>query len=173
MYNKSIEYIKNRIKQSVDDIGDIPLDNWDNVKVINPMKWLESEFNILVDNNKITCDLTINKKFKNEVTIEYNDKVNYDYFTSDFIIHDGTLLFQAQAINEMMFKLLKRETYSKKIATKGFLSNPFNYDVKYTIGDILINSDYGIKKINGNKMRGQKDCIVLPAKFEIFKREII
>lgn len=69
MYNKSIEYIKNRIKQSVDDIGDIPLDNWDNVKVINPMKWLESEVNIPVDNNKIKCDLTINEKFTNEVTI--------------------------------------------------------------------------------------------------------
>ncbi|MBD5589360.1 hypothetical protein [Clostridium botulinum] len=171
--NKSIEYIKNRIENSIDDIGDIPLDNWDNVKVINPMKWLESEFNIPVDNNKVKCDLTINKKFKNEITIEYNDKVDYDYFTSDFITHDGTLLFQAQAINKMMLKLLKRETYSKKIATDGFISNPFNYDIKYTIGDILINSDYGIKKINGNKMRGQKDCIVLPVKFEIFKREII
>ncbi|HDK7194943.1 TPA: hypothetical protein PTV74_003251 [Clostridium botulinum] len=173
MYNKSIKYIKNRIKQSVDGIGDIPLDNWDEANIINPMILFKNDFNIPIKDNRIDFELIINNDKRTKAIIEYNNEADYNYFTSNFVTHDGTLLFQIQAIDEMLNKFFYLKTCYKKVATDDFMNNPFNYDVKYTIGDVLINSNYGINKINGNNMRGQKDSIVLPVKFEIFKHEII
>lgn len=167
--NKSIEYIKNTILNRPETIN-IPKDGWNKAIVINPMKkYKELEPKITINNNKFEIRLECNEgQFIN--SIEYNPNVEFNYFTSEISTHDGTLIFTLNNIQKILIKILKRETYYTKIP-QDVIDNPFNYNYKYTIGDLLIHNDYGTKNINGNKWPGVTETMVLPIKFEYFEKE--
>jgi len=167
--NKSIEYIKNTILNRPETIN-IPKDGWDKAIVINPMKkYKELEPKITINNNKFEIRLECDQgKFIN--TIEYNPNAEFDYFTTERSTHDGTLIFTLNNIQKILIKILKKETYYTKIP-QDVIDNPFNYNYKYIIGDIIIHQDFGIKNINGNKWPGQTDTLVLPIKFEYSEKE--
>lgn len=171
--NKSVEYIKNRIINNPDIVSQMPINGWNKSVIINPMErylqllpTLESCF---VDNNKFLintrCDLG-----KTNITIEYDKDAEFDYFTMETTTHDGTMLFTEQCIEKLLYKLFQIGTYAKNKVTSDFIENPFNYDIFYTIGDIVLHRDFGMKNINGHNWSGQTDIVVLPIKFECVSR---
>lgn len=171
--NKSVAYIKDRIKNTPDQVGDIPLSGWEKAIVINPIKQYLSLLpdlqSCFISDNEFKINLSCDKG-QIDIIIKYDTDIEFDYFSSTVTTHDGTMLFIMQSIEELLYKLFKLETYAKNKITSDFIENPSNYDVKYTIGDIVMHSDYGMKSINGNEMDGETDTIVLPIKFEATKK---
>ena len=170
--NKSVKYIEDRIINTPNSIN-IPISGWDKAIVFNPIEQylcLLPELKSCFISDKEFSVVLISNNDKINITIEYNSDVEFDYFTTITTTHDGTLFFIEEAIQELLIKLLKLETHAKNKITSEFIENPFNYNVKYTIGDIIMHTDYGMKNINGNKIHGETNNIVLPIKFDTIKR---
>jgi len=163
--NNSLKFIKSRI--SIEQTDKIPINGWDKAEVINPInqyiKILPDYEQKLKENNEITLTATCDIG-NSDITIKYNPKAKFDYFTTKSTTHDGTLLFTLQAIEELIFRPFQLATLPKD---SGINKNNFTeYDYQYEIGDILIHRDFGMKKINGHIWHGETDTIVLPIKFK-------
>ena len=167
--NNSINFIKNKI--SNDQTNKMPVDGWDNAEVLNPIKQYmrllpdleeslekKSEFTLVAD-----CD-----KGKSKITVKYDPNSEFDYFSTRSITHDGTLLFTLDAIEELLLRPFKLATMPKDSGINQ--SNFFEFDYQYTVGDIVLHRDFGMKNINGNHWHGETDTIVLPIKFKCWKQ---
>lgn len=170
--NKSIEFIKNRIGDN-SFTSNMPTDGWDDSVVLNPMEqYLQynPEFkSCFISDNEfqttLECDLG-----KTNVNVQYNPDSDFSYFTMETSTHDGTLCFTFSSVEKLLFKLLRMGIYDKNVVTSDFIENPFNYNIKYIIGDVIIHTDYGSKTINGRVMDGVTDIVVLPIKFEFLAK---
>jgi len=113
-----------------------------------------------------TC-LTSDDKEMN-VTIVYNPDADFEYFSSDVCIHDGTLLFLFESIEDLIYKVLEAETYNASTAPTAFVNNPWAYDVEYTVGDFVINTQYDSKFAPADKpwmMEKQIVCLPIAIKY--------
>lgn len=174
--NPSLEYIKNRILNDPDSVMNMPTEGWDDAYVINPMDFLGSGYVIpefkslnIIDRFDIWVSLDEEKESV-QLSVEYNPAVNFNYFTTKSLTYDGTLYFLWEAIRKLLFNIVTLGTYLDINETKDYQKNPWDYDVKYTIGDMIIHHDFGLKNINGHEMMGETNIIVLPIKFEVFKK---
>ncbi|MFO1442899.1 hypothetical protein KDN24_06675 [Bacillus sp. Bva_UNVM-123] len=95
--------------------------------------------------------------------VTYNENVNssYDYQIIRSLEHDGTLLFTQNLIDEVLFPIIKKQSYSKNTITEAQLKTVT--DINYTIGDIILESEYGVKVKHFNGMR---DTATLPVRVE-------
>jgi len=163
--NKSLEYIKNRVINNPDSVNNMPTDGWDDTLVINPMeKYLEfipTLKECFINDNEFLVNLSSDQG-KFNINIEYNTEADFEYFTIESSTHDGTLIFLYDAIQELLYRLLKLGTVPKSKQ----IDNIDDYNYKYIIGDIIVHRDFGTKNINGNKWLGETDIVVLPIKFE-------
>ena len=160
--DKSLEYIINASK----DKSRVTLqnENWDNAKVINLKEYITS---ICATQDQIIGDIIESELGYTKVKIVFDDTVDFDYFTSVASTHDGTLIFTKEAINTLVTTLLYGGTYCKNEYNDGVIHNRGKYRFIYTVGNIVINSDFGMKDINGRKMLGQTDMVCIPIKFEL------
>ena len=170
--NRSIEYIKNRILNDPDSVMNMPIEGWDDAMIFNPIHFFTTipEFELLSITDSLQLVLS-NEERKINLNIKYDPLASFDYFTMNCITYDGTLYFLMESIGDLLFKLTTLQTYFNADETKDFRKNPFNYDVKYIIGDIIVHRDFGMKSINGHEMMGETNIIVLPIKFELFEKQ--
>ena len=73
--------------------------------------------------------------------------------------------FLEEAIQKLLYKPLQLGTIYKDIPYD-VAENPYNYNYKYIIGDVIVHRDFGRKVINGCEMTGETNIVVLPIKFE-------
>lgn len=76
-------------------------------------------------NIDITINLTINPEEK------------FDYFTSASSVHDGTLLFELELINDCIYNVILGKTYNKNIGEP-----KSNDTVHYTVGNLVVLNEY-------------------------------
>jgi hypothetical protein len=108
------------------------------------------------------------------VEIIFDDTVQFDYFTSNTVTHDGTLYFTRDAVDKAIKRLVNGETYYKEHELMSdFVCNPEKYKFIYTVGNVILHSDFGLKDINGVTMMGQIDSVFIPVKFEVEERSIV
>jgi len=174
--NKSVEYIKNRIINDSENVHHMPKDGWENVNVTNPLNqfsYLVPKIKPLIKDNQFQFSINHKEDELKEINvrIKYNPDAQFDYFTMETSTHDGTFLFTSQCIGKVLDRLLTVSTYAKNKVNEDFYNNTFDYDINYIIGDIVIHSDFGMKNINGNDWHRQTDIVILPIKFECFKKE--
>lgn len=151
-----IEFIKERLKQS-----DFPNISFENTHIEYTNYILKRMFKEqYLDNLKYRIET---KNFSFDVILEYNPNIQFDYFTYQRVRHDGTLLFEFNAIIECIKKVILAETYNIKIG------EPYeNCTIKYTIGNLLICNEYGEQFATKEKPWMQQcTTVFLPVKYEI------
>jgi hypothetical protein len=95
--------------------------------------------------------------------IKYDEKVNdsYDYQIIRTSSHDGTLMFTQRLIDQALLPVINKQTYGKNTINEDQLDNVI--DINYTIGDIFLESEYGVQVKN---FTGMRDTVTLPIKVE-------
>ena len=95
--------------------------------------------------------------------IKYDNSIN-DNFQYQIIrgsTHDGTLLFTKQLIDKALIRLINKESYCKGTITEDELKDL--KDVKYTIGDIKLDSEQTTDYKYGD---GIKETVSIPVNVE-------
>ncbi len=173
--NKSVEFIKNRIINNPEFLFGMPINGWEDAIIFSPIKTYQQHIlNMEIVNDTFMFILRgrLENGFTGEtkITIHYDPNEEYEYFTSKKITYDGTCMFLEECIIDILNRPLTLQTYDKTKVDDDFLVNPFNYNIKYTIGDIVVHRDFGMKNINNCNMYGETDIAVLPIKMTIIKK---
>lgn len=95
-----------------------------------------------------------------DIEIELNADADFDYFTSDTIIHDGSLCFAPQLV--CVQNVVRGWTYNKNIG------EPERGDrIKYTVGNFVFLNEYDGDWVPADKpwMR-ERVTVLLPLKYE-------
>ncbi|WP_079709808.1 hypothetical protein [Paraliobacillus ryukyuensis] len=122
------------------------------IDIINPMEYISSilessGYGSGLEVGHIEYDKSTNKEFHHQIIKEST--------------HDGTILFTANLIGEALLPLINKHLYFKdSISEEELMSLK---DVNYVIGDIELESEYGVKASFGT---GVKDTISIPVKVE-------
>lgn len=127
---------------------------------------------MLTDPSKdISSILKDGLKIADNVKVIYNPEADFDYFTNYQCRNDGTLLFTLQAHQEVLLNVMNLKTYCTSKVPDDFVENFRNYDVTYTIGNIVSvrehSNEFGTKE---KPWMTQRDTAMLPIKFEVKKR---
>jgi len=166
--NTSIEFVKGKIVN--DQTNGIPVNGWDDSLILNPIDYYKRfipDLNIK-NGNELFVTMKYDNGKQSKITIIYEpDIIDFDYFTMEITTHDGLMLFTLKSIKELLYKLLQLNTMPKDTPIDE--NNIDDYDYVYTIGDIVLHRDFGIKNINGNNLSGETDTIVLPIQFSYIK----
>jgi hypothetical protein len=95
--------------------------------------------------------------------ITHNKEVNEDYQYQIIreSTHDGTVIFTMELINDSLSRLIKKESYLKGSITDDELLKL--KDVHYTIGDMKLETEYGVKAKFGS---GVRQKVSIPVKVE-------
>ena len=125
---------------------------------------------VAVDNTlklNISGNIEDLKNLNMNVTIVYDPNTEYSYFTTEVCTCDGTLAFMDQLMFKILDKLMKVGTYDSSIAPKDFEKHFFDYDLIYTVGDFVLNEQYGEKFATKEKPWMESQFIaMLPIKCE-------
>lgn len=165
--NKSLLFIKKRLNKNPDFT--MPVGWQDNVNTYNPMDLYRQYFKQLsIEKNSFMADLESDqeKDMRMKVSVEYLPSSDFQYFACSEVTHDGTVLFYFENLCKLLNKFLTLGTFYSQGLPSDFLENPFKYDIKYCLGDVVVYMDFGKKTINGHETMGQKDTAFVPVKFE-------
>ena len=107
-----------------------------------------------------------NNDFELQVKFCFDKDANFDYFTSESIIHDGTLLFVQDTINACMERVLLGLTYNKE------MQPPHDGDtIEYTVGNFVILNEYNNKSFSKSEPHlCSRTTVLLPLKYENKRR---
>lgn len=109
------------------------------------------------------------KEFKLNINITYNPNAEFDYFTTESCVCDGTLVFIHDLMVDVINKLTPFGTCGK--IPKEAEDNLENYDIHYTVGDFVVGEEYG--KQFATKEQPWLQCrftVMLPIKCEFIKK---
>lgn len=107
-------------------------------------------------------NFSFNGNIKFGIRFSFDDDADFDYFTSDSCIHDGTLLFIEKSMNKCARKVCNLETYYEP------LGEPQDGDtLKYTIGNFVALNEYDGDFVPSDKpWLRQRTTVLLPIKME-------
>lgn len=204
--NKSIEFINNQIITS--KVADaFPHENWTennkDIAVLNFFEILKSvltkkDYDNTFKKNKMSIvAIDTNTKDSREIQAKYDADVEYQYFlsqstiipSSDEKVSIDNIVFE---ICGMFFRdLATGATYYVDKVPKNYVENYMNYNLKYTIGDLLLKaeeeSEYTIEKkpentaekseeTNEDKqietIKGRLLTVVLPVAIKYSKKKV-
>lgn len=153
---KSLDYIKRRISEGNTSYGEMSLDH---VYEVSPHQFIQFK------NNRLIAELTddANPELDISVTVTYDPNVEFGYFTSQSVRHDGTMLFVAENIIDCLKKILMCQTYDIRV---GLPKNPNKCHYYYTIGDIVVVDEYGEQFAPKEKpWMQQRTTVMIPIAF--------
>lgn len=155
--SKSLEFCKTRASNP--EISCWSNRNWDNAKELDVLPFINECLGDLrqyhlsglyLDDEELQYDISF--------TIDPNGE--FDYFTSDSFMSDGTLLFEGESIHKLINRVLWLRTYNKNY---GIPVNGCN--VCYTIGNIVILHEFdGDWVPEDKKWMDMRTTILLPLK---------
>ena len=95
--------------------------------------------------------------------IKFDKDIVPQYHIIDSSTHDGTLMFTMELINKSLLRLINKKTCY--IPTKP-ADELHVKDIKYTIGEIELKSEFGMKDLKCGRYSGQTDIISIPVSCE-------
>ena len=121
--------------------------------------------NILQGNRKLRVDgidHNGNKVYLN-VELSFNPDADFDYFSGDSCVHDGTLLF----IYEMMNKCVEKVKYAQTLSKAN--GQPKSGDtIKYVVGNFVVLNEFGKQfALEDKPWLQERTTVLLPLKVEI------
>lgn len=97
------------------------------------------------------------------VELLFDEDADFDYFISDSIIHDGTLLFVQNLIDKCVAKVCCAQIYNKNI--RELKSGD---TIKYTVGNFVVLNEFEEQFAPDNKpWMQERTTVLLPLKMEI------
>lgn len=99
-------------------------------------------------------------KLSFDVNFLFDCDADFDYFTSESVVHDGTLIFINEAIERCVDRVCLSQTYNRTIG------KPKNGDsIKYVIGNFVVLTEYDGDFVPTDKpwMR-ERTTVLLPIK---------
>lgn len=97
-----------------------------------------------------------------DVSISFDSDADFDYFTSESCIHDGTLLFVREAMDKCVRKVCLAQSYYKPTGA------PASGDsIQYTVGNFIVLTEYDGDFVPADKpwMR-ERSTVLLPIKMK-------
>lgn len=176
--NNSLDFIRGRVSS-----GDLKI-----TPVLDDKQLTIYDFNRFVSNmdeNIRTVyrdnmfDLTLNAsdesgKRKRRVVIKHDPSASFDFVHMESCVCDGTMLFMFELIEKAFHCLLKSEIYNKATVPDDYVNNFWDYDIFYTVGDFVCESDNSDEYSTKEKpWMTQRFVVLLPVKVEVKKREDI
>lgn len=161
--SKSLEYIKRRIEEG--NCKNMSQEEFTNMNVA-PLNSLCDKLSvgetivlaITKDEDRVIADLT------------YNPDADFDYFTTENCVCDGTLVF----MNELMAKILKKieslNTCYSPVLEGLTPEDIVNYIIHYEVGDFVTNSHIIEPPDKDKPWMCDRFTVMLPIKFTIEKR---
>lgn len=168
--NKSLNFVKQRISSGLCNNMDIK--DFEKIYVCSfkeALKVGSKEIQDAFKDNEtiITIENGANKK---QVSINYSPESEFEYFTMESCVCDGTLMFIDELILKILYKLIRSETYNKETAPVDYLEDIWRYDIQYTIGDYVINNEYGDFGTKEKPWMHSRFTAMLPIKCKIMER---
>ena len=109
---------------------------------------------------KLTGHLDDGSKVSYDVNITINPDGDFDYFTSDSFISDGTFLFWAECVDGLLMKVFSLETYNKELGAP-----PNGCTVNLVIGNVVSCAEYDGDWIpDDKKWMRERVTMLLPLK---------
>lgn len=152
-------------------LPDIQID-YDTVTTANPLEIIAKiypDMKKTIKGNQMLYSILSGDKDKKSISIIYQEDFEPNYFIVRHSTHDGTLIF-TQELYINVFKDIMLGSSFCKSTNDDYEINFWDYNVKYTIGNIYNFRDCGLKSINGKKMHGQTEVLVLPVKFKMLAK---
>lgn len=94
------------------------------------------------------------------VSISFDDNADFDYFTSESCVHDGTLYFIREAMDRCVRRVCLAQTYNKNTGAPEHGDN-----IRYVVGNFIILTEYDGDFVPADKpwMR-ERTTVLLPLK---------
>ena len=102
--------------------------------------------------------------------VYYDSNADFNYFSMNRNCNDGTLIFDMEAMQQVLMKVLSCQTYNKAVLVEVPDDMEFfnTHHFKYTVGDIVLcqeySNEFGTKEKPWIKRR---TTALLPIKFEV------
>jgi hypothetical protein len=170
--DKSLRFIKKRIKSN----ACLDMDN--NFITLKEYNFIKA-FNIITS-NKANKELkikdisnisnTITSKIK--LNFKYNPNADFQYFTTESCINDGTFMFYFYLMGKILYKLFNGETIYNPLNDEIEKYNGKNIKILYEIGNFVLGDEYD--KNFGTKEKpwmNSRFTVMLPIKCSIIKKE--
>ena len=172
---KSLEFVRERIKNGY--CSNMKMKDFNNMSEHSFMDFLAYYYaeNLypLFKNNILEYEISGEcggEKGSRKISVEYNPDSKFEYFTMEQCVCDGTLMFLDSLKCNIMQKLLRSETYNKETIPSNYISNVWDYDIKYSVGDFVVNSEYGDFGTEEKPWMHIRFTVMLPIKCEIVKK---
>lgn len=176
---KSIEFVKERIASGLANLNlqndakftELRFDDYikthtkeefQNGFIDNKCQFKYKNTKAIVDGKEVTGDIIVN--------ILYDENANFEYFTMERCICDGTLIFIDELIQKVFLKVMQIQTVNNEKVPDGFNENPFIYELVYTVGNFVICDEYGDFGTEEKPWLKSRFTVMLPIKFDVIKR---
>ena len=134
---------------------------WDNVTELMETEQIFDE--VLQGNRKLAIAgrTDTGEEVCISVDISFDCNADFDYFTSETIVHDGTFLFVREAVERCISRVSCAQTYYKSLGEPKFSDS-----IKYVIGNFVLLSEYDGEFVPTDKpwMR-ERTTVLLPIKY--------
>lgn len=134
--------------------------SWDNAGEDYETEAIFDEFIRGARSFYITGKLDDGTDVKINIGISFDGDADFDYFTSSTCVHDGTLFFVREAMDECVRNVCTARTYNKNIGAPGHGDN-----IRYVVGNFVVLTEYDGDFVPDDKpwMR-ERTTVLLPLK---------
>lgn len=165
-YSKSFYWGINRASDhSVSSYADRDWKNAKEISFVDCVSILYKDFSNHFGDNKINYVVTgHDDSGKGVYLVVYlsldPDTINFDYFVSESCIHDGTLMFEYEAVYKVVSKIIQGASYNKEKRP------PENNDIiYYQVGNLIVLNEYDGDWVPKEKpWLRQRTTVLLPVK---------
>lgn len=130
----------------------------------------------LIEEFEITNGIKIalpSKDFKDYIPIyiTYDEDANFEYFTMERCVCDGTLAFMADMMKDCFNKVVGLQTCNVTKIPSDFQEGPFKYEVSYTVGNFVCCEEFGDFATEEKPWMKSRFTVMLPIKFDIKEKK--
>ena len=172
---KSIEFVKKRIA-----------DGEANVPLKNDVHFYETTFSDyvnmfcsqeLIEEFEITNSIKLvfpSKDFKyyTPVYLTYDEDADFEYFTMERCVCDGTLAFMTDLMRDCFNKIVGLQTCNVTKIPSDFQENPFKYEISYIVGNFVCCEEFGDFGTEEKPWMKSRFTVMLPIKFDIKEKKL-
>lgn len=173
--SKSKDFIISRIKDGYCS-NDFIAEEFEEAICFHPWEVLNDKYKDMIKNDALEVamhakDINGNLGTTN-IKIKYDPDAEFEYFSSDICTHDGTLLFLAEGMINILNRLLGLGTYNISKAPSDWQNHVWDYDYEYVIGDFVINTQIDDKFAPTDKpWMTAKQIVTLPIAWRYIEKE--